>query len=177
MLTVAEVARLNVWAMQPEMLAKVTELMATVERELGLKTYVRKYGGWRGPGVQAELVAWRNEADMADGIVGGGRDFYAVAPAGSSHHEWGAAVDLQIVDPAKRTASNYKAVADISRRIGLRAGFYFAKRDEFHHELRIPLAEARERWRSAMRSRATVIAALAAIAVLLVAVFVRQSHA
>jgi LAS superfamily LD-carboxypeptidase LdcB len=145
MLTPTEIARLNLWAMLPDTVSKLTELMGAAEKELGLRTYVRKFGGYRGPNVQEQLVAWRNQADAKDGIIGAGRDWYAVAPAGKSHHEWGAAFDLHILEPSKRTDANYRAIAAISRRIGLRPGYYFSRRDEFHHELAITLDDAQRR--------------------------------
>lgn len=156
LLSLTELVRLNIWGMRPEMVAKLIELEYKSDTQLGVKLAVREYGGYRWPGIQAQLVAWRNEADKADGIIGGGRDYYAVAPAGDSHHEYGAAADVGIVDPAQRTEANYRRVADLSRSIGLNPGYYFPKRDEFHHQLPESLSVARARWKSMMQGRAVI---------------------
>jgi hypothetical protein len=135
--------------------------MARAEKEAGLRTVVREFGGYRGPGIQAQLLQWRNEADREDGIIGGGRDYYAVAPAGMSFHEAGAAFDLKIVDPIQRTDNNYRHLADIGKALGLNAGYYFRKKDEFHFELDESLADAVVKWQDMMRKRAAVVSIVA----------------
>lgn len=121
--------------------AAVLKTMNDFETATGLKTFVPENGGYRGEGVQAAIYA--------DSLASG----FRAAPAGSSPHEYGAAIDLQIVgtsqDPARDHADpRYKQLADCGRANGLRAGFYFTSGlpDPYHLEAPETLSAWQAAW-------------------------------
>lgn len=140
--------------LHPDFARQLLAFWDDAEKTLGLRLFLRKFGGLRTPGIQSQLIAWRNEADAKDGVIGGGKDYYRVRPAGTSHHEYGAAVDLAILDAAYRTDANYKRLADLAVLHGLRAGYYFSTpKDEFHFEWKLPLTEVKRRWQKLVSER------------------------
>lgn len=145
-LSPAEVARLGL--PRPELLSKLTQLMEAFERQTGRKTLVGPKGGVRTTAQQAEIYA--------DSVARG----YRAAPAGSSHHEYGAAFDLIIVGTGRDAAADkrdplYRVLADLGESLGLDAGYYFTsgRPDPYHFQLRESLAVARERWEKLTKER------------------------
>lgn len=116
---------------RPELLALQSQLMDRFEKQTGKRSFVPVDGGVRSHARQAKL-----DADS--------QGKYPVATAGSSFHEYGAAFDLNIV--GGYDAAGYRVLADIAREIGLRPGYDFANRDEFHFELRESLSTAKAKW-------------------------------
>lgn len=154
---------LEINGLHPTFAAKLLAGWDDCERK-GLRLALRKFGGLRTPDMQRQLVTWRDTADARDGIIGGGRDYYRVAPAGSSKHEYGSAVDLMPVELARRTDAGYKLMADTMKARGLIAGYYFTSpRDEFHIEDNAPLSTCRARWQEFVKERARFWGSLAGV--------------
>lgn len=128
--------------MRPDFRATLLAVMNEFEEQTGKKTYVPAQGGHRGEGVQGAI--------HADSLAQG----FRAAPAGESAHEFGAAGDLVIVGKPPQNAErdqrdpDYQVLAEISRRHGLRPGFYFTsgKPDPYHHDTGETLAVMREKW-------------------------------
>lgn len=133
---------LRVALVRPELRELVLRVMAAWElRYPGQKLYVPFNGGYRAEGVQAAIYADSTRAG------------FRAAPPGHSPHEYGAAIDLQIVgtkQDADRDQADprYRALADIAVAHGLTAGFYFrsGKPDPYHLELSEPLELMRSTW-------------------------------
>lgn len=127
---------------RPELRATVLDVMKAWEvRFPGQKLFVPEKGGFRGEGVQ--------EGIYTDSLASG----FRASPAGYSMHEYGAAIDLQIVGTEQNATKDkadqrYRALADIAVASGLRAGFYFSGGlpDPYHFELAESLDVARATW-------------------------------
>lgn len=123
---------------RPELRTAVLAVMADWEgRYPGQHLFVPYNGGFRAEGVQASIVA-----------AGDGR----AAPPGDSAHEYGAAIDLQIVgtdQDARRDHldERYRTLASLAVAHGLRAGYNFSgDPDPYHLELSETLETMKAQW-------------------------------
>jgi hypothetical protein len=124
-LSLLDDARLG--AVRPELrqlLASLWEAATTY----GYTLAIPANGGRRSHAAQVKLYA-----DSAQGTR------YAVAQPGRSRHEYGAAVDLNIIaggygDGGTGADSDYRWLADAAESLGLVAGFYFDARGEGLHD-------------------------------------------
>lgn len=111
----------------------------------GVTCDIPAYGGTRTLDQQTAL--YQTSLDE-----GGGTLAYPVAAPGRSRHEYGAAVDLNIVGGGSNpdgtgTDADYRRLADIAQSIGLTAGYYFAtSSDPYHFQLTETLAESIAQW-------------------------------
>lgn len=127
---------------RPELRAAVLAVMADWERAFpGQKLFVPFDGGYRAEGVQARIYA-----DST-------REGFRAAPAGHSPHEYGAAIDLQVVGTTQNAERDhddprYQRLAEIAVLHGLRAGQYFrtGRPDPYHLELSESLEVMRATW-------------------------------
>lgn len=140
-LTATEQRRLGL--IRPEMMQQLLQLMDAAGA-LGLRVYVPDDGGYRSSAKQQALYA----DSLAQG--GGSVLAYPVGKPGTSYHEYGAAVDLHILD-GKGSDENYQALADLARQQGLTAGYYFSNSDPYHFQLNESLLDAQVRWRAMRR--------------------------
>lgn len=116
---------------RPELLSALSRLMDAWEKQTGGKTMVPRDGGVRTNARQAQLDA------ESEGK-------YAVAAAGNSHHEYGAAVDLHIL-----SGGDYKQLAAIAFSVGLvnrKRQREFDPADPFHFQLDESLATVKAKW-------------------------------
>lgn len=98
------------------------------------------FAGVRSAAQQQQLIAWRDED-----VAAGGKS-YAVAPVNTTYHQYGAAFDIKITQPADPQQSDYQAAADIAQSVGLDAGFYFTNRDPYHYQLPYDLPSVQQMW-------------------------------
>ena len=141
----------------PELKAAERELRIAAARE-GITYVIPAFGGTRTPEEQAQLEKWRDESDLkADGKLGPDTaGWYPVAGVDTGLHPVGAAFDAHIVRDGKRVPDGdaaYKRLADIAESIGLDAGYYFKRRDQFHFQLRVSREYAEKRFKETTAQR------------------------
>lgn len=151
MLTPAEVLRIA--GLRPELRAIVLPLMHDITVATGKAVSIPPRGAKRSYADQVDL--WNARASNP----------YPVAQPGTSRHEFGGAIDLNILGG---TADDYQAMADIAEgKYGLDAGLYFTTPDQVHLQLHESLADARAAF-AAMETQRTTMWLLGAAAVALV---------
>lgn len=115
---------------KPATLARANAL-ARLATQHGFDIGIAEYGGLRDLATQQQLLKWEQ-----DSVAAGGKP-YAVATPGKSKHETGDAFDI-FIDVLPSTfpdkEAGYKFLADLAPSLGLRAGYYFSRKDEFHFE-------------------------------------------
>lgn len=149
-LTPAELLR--VAPLRPELRAVILPLMQATEDATGKKIAIPPNGGLRSNLTQQALYAARASNP------------YPVAVPGRSRHEYGAAVDLNILGGDD---ADYSRMADIAREMfGLHAAY---PSDRVHFGLDETLEESIARWNALQSERATTVSSwvLVGLAVLL----------
>jgi hypothetical protein len=143
-----------VWLLRPDFYTAVLKTMNDFEQATGLKTVV--VGGLRSTQMQSQIYSDSLSAGTYKGQQG-----YRAAPPGQSKHEWGSAVDLNIVghtagDAATDHASPlYEKLATIAEANGLKAGQHFKTGlpDPYHLETNDTNAQAQAAWSSILHDR------------------------
>jgi len=167
MATITPTERKRIGLVRPEMWTFWLTLNDRANTELGYRIAVPEHGGTRSTKEQAALYA--------DSLQqGGGQLAYAVGVPGHSRHQYGSAIDGDIIaggSNADGTGSDddYKRLADLAEEIGLEAGYYFdvrynSRKDPYHFQLNEPLQQSIDRWH-AMLAAGIGKAMLASIAV------------
>jgi D-alanyl-D-alanine dipeptidase len=119
MITPAELLRIA--GLRPELRALALPFIADVEHATGKSVSIPPRGALRSYSDQVDL--WNARASNP----------YPVAQPGTSRHEYGAALDVNI---AGGTDDDYETAADIATsRYGLDAGLYFSTPDRVHFQL------------------------------------------
>ena len=157
-LTPAELVRIA--GIRPELRALVLPIMQAVEDATGKKLTIPPRGGLRTYAQQVDL--WNDRANNP----------YPVAQPGRSYHEFGAAVDLNIIGG---TDDDYAMMATIvQQRYGLVSAY---PSDRVHVRLPITLEQAQESWQNLqqVRTQSFTLIAVAAGVLLLVASTSRRS--
>lgn len=158
-LTPAELLR--VAPLRPELRAVVLPLMQAVEDATGKKLTIPPNGGLRSNLTQQALYAARASNP------------YPVAIPGRSRHEYGAAIDLNILGGSD---ADYAVLADIAREMfGLHAA---GPTDRVHINLDETLEQSVAAWDALQHARATTVSvwALAALAALMLMPSARHSR-
>ena len=140
--------------MLPETKNKATALEGYAST-LGILFGYPDYSGWRSQADTTNLIKWRNEAVQE----GGPSAWYPVSPYGVGYHGKGAAFDIKVVHwPDGKTSDwAYQTLGAFASKIGLRWGGNFvgtttvngkqvSKKDPYHFELAISLADAQTRF-------------------------------
>lgn len=135
-LTPLELARIAL--LRPELRAAVLPIMDDVERATGKKVTIPPRGGFRTHAQQAALYATASTNP------------YPVAAPGQSYHEYGAALDLNILGG---TAADYQAMgAIVTGTYGLVSGL---PADPVHMRLNESLDQAIATWNEITQARVT----------------------
>lgn len=133
LLTPAELTRIAL--LQPQLRNAVPSLVQDIEDATGKRVSIPPNGGWRSYATQAALFA--NRATNP----------YPVVAPGTSYHEVGAAVDLDIVGG---TAADYSAMWAIAT---AKYGFVVPAGDRVHVRLNESLAQAQADWAALTSTR------------------------
>lgn len=144
-----ELAR--VLLVRPEIRAAVLSTMTDFEAATGHKTFVPTDGGYRTSADQARIYA--------DSLAGA----FRAAPAGESPHEYGAAIDLQIVGTEQNAAVDqqstlYHQLAVIGQGYGLRAGYFFRNGlpDPYHFDSNEDFPTMQAKWEDLKKKISTL---------------------
>lgn len=133
-LTPAEYARVAL--LQPQLRNAVPAIVQDVEQATGKAVTIPPHGGWRSSATQAALYAARASNP------------YPVAAPGSSYHEFGGALDLDIVGG---TDADYATMANlVQQKYGLVSGY---PNDRVHMQLNESLAQCQADWQAVTSSR------------------------
>lgn len=147
-LTPAELLR--VAPLRPELRAIVLPLMQAIEDATGKKVAIPRHGGVRTDAEQAALYAARNDNP------------FPVAVPGTSKHEYGSALDLNIIGGSD---DDYAAMSAIAiNMFGLRSLY---PDDRVHVELNQSLQQCEDAWAAVQQSRGQMVGVAVAIGVAL----------
>lgn len=134
LLTPAELARVAL--LQPALRNAVPAIVQDIEQATGKAVTIPPHGGWRSSASQAALYAARASNP------------YPVAAPGTSYHEFGGAVDLDIIGG---TDADYQTMRDIVQgTYGLVSGY---PGDQVHVRLNESLAQVQADWQAVTSSR------------------------
>ncbi len=166
-----ELARLAL--VRSDVQERITRVRDRFENATGIAVYV--ISGWRSQQEQA--------ATYADSLKEG----FRAAPANTSRHPLGAAVDIGIsghVSSAEHDQKDplYKQLADIAVQEGLKAGYYFhgGDPDPYHFEADEPLSTSQAIWAKLVKERLRRVAPVGAIvlvvAIVALVLYARKRH-
>lgn len=131
----------------------VLATMQAFEDQTGMKTFVPEDGGYRSMSTQTEVYA--------DSLKEG----FRAAPPGKSKHEFGAAIDLQIINAdgtvreqnaaVDESDPDYELLATLGESNGLIAGKHFSSGDPdpYHFESSDSLEVCAEKWDALTKER------------------------